>query len=66
MRTIACACLVLVFVSLASAQSLDQTDNQFWSDVQLAVPVTKTVDFNLLGTLRLGRDISHTVDERVG
>ena len=66
MRTIACACLVLVFVSFASAQSLDQTDNQFWSDVQLAVPVTKTVDFNLLGTLRLGRDISHTVDERVG
>ena len=23
-------------------------------------------DFNLLGTLRFGRDISHTIDERVG
>jgi hypothetical protein len=57
---------VLVFVSFASAQSLDRTDNQFWSDVQLAVPVTKTVDFNILGTLRIGRDISHPVDERVG
>ena len=66
MRTIACACLVIVFVSFASAQSLDRTDNQFWNDVQLAVPVTKTVDFNILGTLRIGRDISHTVDERVG
>jgi hypothetical protein len=66
LRTIACACLVLVFVSFASAQSLDRTDNQFWSDVQLAVPVTKTVDFNILGTLRIGRDISHPVDERVG
>lgn len=57
---------MLVFVGFASAQSLDRTDNQFWSDVQLAVPVTKTVDFNILGTLRIGRDISHTVDERVG
>jgi hypothetical protein len=66
LRTIACACLVLAFVSFASAQSLDRTDNQFWSDVQLAVPVTKTVDFNILGTLRIGRDISHPVDERVG
>jgi hypothetical protein len=66
LRTVACVCLVLVSVSFTSAQSLDRTDNQFWSDVQLSVPVTKTVDFNLLGTLRLGRDISHTVDERVG
>lgn len=49
----------------ASAQS-DQTDNQQWTDVQLAVPVTSTVDFNILGTLRIGRDISHAVDERVG
>ena len=52
---------------LVSAQPiLDRTDNQFWSDVQLAVPVTSHFDFNLLGTLRLGRDISHPVDERVG
>ena len=66
MRTVAGACLVLVFIGFASAQSPDRTDNQFWSDVQLAVPVTKTVDFNILGTLRIGRDISHPVDERVG
>jgi Protein of unknown function (DUF2490) len=61
---------VVVFVQLtdsASAQSvLSQTDNQFWTDVQLAVPVTKIIDFNILGTLRIGRDISHAVDERVG
>lgn len=48
----------------SSAQS--QTDNQFWSDVQIAVPVTKAIDFNVLGTLRLGRDISRPVDERIG
>lgn len=34
--------------------------------MQLAVPVTKKFDFNVLGTLRVGRDISHPVDERIG
>ena len=59
--------LMLLFVSCASAQSLvDHTDNQQWTDVQLAVPVTKNFDFNILGTLRFGRDISRPVDERVG
>ncbi|HEX6651046.1 MAG TPA: DUF2490 domain-containing protein [Pyrinomonadaceae bacterium] len=49
-----------------SAQSVDHTDNQQWNDVQVAIPVTKTIDFNLLGTLRLGRNISRPVDERAG
>lgn len=51
--------------SLTSAQAI-QSDNQQWTDVQLAVPVTKNFDFNVLGTLRLGRDISRPVDEPVG
>jgi len=58
--------LLLLLVSCVSAQSVDRTDNQIWSDVQLAVPVTKNFDFNILGTLRLGRDINRPVDERVG
>jgi hypothetical protein len=60
--------LLCALSSLASAQSVvpPQTDNQLWTDVQLAVPVTKSFDFNILGTLRLGRDISRPVDERVG
>jgi len=58
--------LLFVLTGLASAQIIDRTDNQFWSDVQVAVPVTKDIDFNILGTLRLGRDISHSVDERIG
>ena len=64
------AYLALVLLALlggrVSAQSVDHTDNQLWSDVQVAVPVTKTIDFNLLGTLRLGRDITRPVDERTG
>jgi len=67
LRRSAWACLLLLVLSgLASAQIIDRTDNQFWSDVQVAVPVTKDIDFNMLGTLRLGRDISHSVDERIG
>ncbi len=58
-------CASLWLTTPVSAQ-LDQTDNQFWSDFQLVVPVTKQVDFNFLGTFRLGRDFSHPVDERVG
>jgi hypothetical protein len=58
--------LLLVLSGIASAQISDPTDNQFWSEVQVAVPITKNIDFNVLGTLRLGRDISHAVDERIG
>ena len=57
---------VLVLASCASAQLIDRTDNQIWTEVQVAVPVTKQFDFNILGTLRLGRDISRPVEERVG
>jgi hypothetical protein len=62
--------LIFVFLLIltpVSAQSLlDQTDNQQWNEVQLFIPVTKQIDFTLGGTLRLGRDFSHPVDERVG
>jgi hypothetical protein len=58
--------LLFVLSGLASAQTVDHTDNQIWSDVQVAVPMTKDVDFNMLGTLRLGRDVSRPVDERIG
>ena len=59
--------LFLLLGARASAQSIvDRTDNQQWTDVQLAVPVTSTIDFNMLGTLRFGRNISHAIDERAG
>lgn len=69
MKTLVYLCFLL-FVLLgdcASAQpALDQTDTQQWTEVQLAAPVTSAIDFNILGGLRLGRDISHPVDQRVG
>ena len=58
-------CFLCLSVANTSAQ-VDRTDNQFWTDVQIAAPVTKNFDFNILGTLRIGRDWSHPVDERIG
>ena len=58
--------MMFVLASCASAQLIDRTDNQVWTDVQVAVPVTRQFDFYLLGTLRVGRDISRPVEERVG
>jgi hypothetical protein len=59
--------LVLLVTANANGQtSPSQSDTQQWTDVQLAVPVTQEIDFNLLGTLRFGRNLSHSVDERVG
>lgn len=63
MRT---AIFVLFVLLCGSAFAQSHTDNQLWSDVQIGVPVTKTIDFNVLGTLRLGRDIHRPVDERIG
>ena len=59
--------ILLLGAPTAKAQStLDRTDTQQWNDVIFSIPITKQIDFNFQGTLRLGRDISHPVDERVG
>jgi hypothetical protein len=59
--------VLLLLLTPVSAQPLvDRTDNQQWTDVQLFFPVTKQIDFTLGGTLRIGRDFSRPVDERVG
>jgi hypothetical protein len=58
-------CFLCFFVA-HDAQAQSDSDNQQWTEVQLAAPVTGTIDFNIIGGLRIGRDISHPVDERVG
>lgn len=64
-RLVVSSLFLCVLVSSVSAQT-DRTDNQFWSDVQIAAPVTKNFDFNILGTLRFGRGFTHAVYERIG
>ena len=63
-----CLAMLFLLVSSADAQSTSQLheDNQEWNDVQFFVPLTKQIDFVLAGTLRIGRDVSRPVDERLG
>src|SRR6267378_3097434 len=49
-----------------SPPPVPRRDTQQWNDVQLIVPMTKKIDFILLGTLRLGRNLRRPVDERIG
>ena len=56
-------------LSLAGAQSrppVPEEDTQWWNDLQVAVALSKEVDFNLFGTFRIGRDVTHLVDRRAG
>ncbi|HSE26296.1 MAG TPA: DUF2490 domain-containing protein [Pyrinomonadaceae bacterium] len=57
---------VFLVVSAVNAQLISRSDTQQWTDVQFAVPLSKSIDFNFGGTLRLGRDFERPVDERIG
>jgi hypothetical protein len=62
--------VVLLGLAMANARAQSATapraDNQVWTDVQLAVPLNDKTDLVLLGVLRLGRDITRPVNERIG
>ena len=57
---------VFLVSSAARAQLVSRSDTQQWTDVVFSVPLSKSIDFNFGGTLRLGRDLERPVDERVG
>lgn len=57
---------VFLVSSAVRAQLVSRSDTQQWTDVQFAVPLSKSIDFIFGGTLRLGRDLERPVDERVG
>lgn len=61
--------IVLFSINVRSlAQGIQSTrdDNQQWNDIQISVPVTKQIDFTIYSTYRIGRDITHLVDRRIG
>jgi hypothetical protein len=58
---IACVCL-----STLGQGRVPKSDNQSWNDVQLTVPLTKVADFTMQGTIRLGDNVTQTVDQRWG
>ena len=59
--------LTVVCAANTVAQSrVPETDTQSWNDVQFTVPMTRKVEFVMLGTLRLGDNLTTAVDERFG
>jgi len=62
------AVLLLTISAISSGQSKapPKSDTQSWNDVQVTVPINKKFEFVLLGTLRIGGNLTKPVDERWG
>jgi hypothetical protein len=63
--------LVLIFsATLMCAGTLSsqapESDTQSWNDIQVTIPLNKKTEFVLLGTVRVGGNLSSFVDEREG
>lgn len=59
-------CLFALPVRSQTTVLPSREDTQSWNELQLIVPLKKQLDLIFIGVLRLGRDISHPVDERIG
>lgn len=64
--TLTALTVMLFSAGHASGQQAPQDDTQFWNDVQIATALDKRIDLVFNGTLRIGRDVTHPVDERAG
>jgi hypothetical protein len=67
-QQLGCLLWLLIILKTVNGQSTvaPRHDTQEWNDVQVSVALSKQIDFLLLGTLRIGRNVSHPVDERIG
>ncbi len=65
-KAIIASCFLVSTVASAQAStSLLRDDKQLWNEVQLTAPLCERADLQLGGALRVGRDMSHLVYERV-
>ena len=59
---------ILLCTAPAASQTLvvPKNDTQSWNDIQFTIPLNKKTEFVLIGTLRIGDDLTKPVDERWG
>jgi hypothetical protein len=60
------AIVALCTVTAVAQSRVPKTDNQSWNDVQVTIPLEEKLDFTLQATLRLGDNVSQSVDQRYG
>ena len=58
--------IVLCAAHAAAQSPVPKSDTQSWNDVQFTIPLNKKTEFVLIGTLRIGDNITKPVDERWG
>jgi hypothetical protein len=58
--------IVLCAANAAGQSPVPKSDTQSWNDVQFTIPLNKKTEFVLIGTLRIGDNITKPVDERWG
>ncbi len=64
--TIILVLLMLEGVLAQSTATVPENDTQLWTEVQITKTIVKDkIDLILTGTFRLGRNVTHPVDERV-
>jgi hypothetical protein len=68
LRTFFLASMLIIVAGSASAQAPKppKKDLQSWNDTQLAIPLSKKVDFVIQGTVRIGDNLTEPVDGRWG
>jgi len=60
------ACLAAFALPVFGQARVPEDDNQSWNDIQVTIPLNKKTEFVLLGTVRIGDNVTSFVDERVG
>jgi hypothetical protein len=58
--------IVLCAANAAGQSVVPRSDTQSWNDVQFTIPLNKKTEVVMIGTLRLGDNITKPVDERWG
>ncbi len=68
-KTIVSFALTILTAISVSAQSAPERDTQFWNEINVTIPIKNTDDklsVFFFGGLRLGQNVRHFIDERIG
>jgi hypothetical protein len=58
--------LFLCVTNSRAQTAVPESDTQSWNDLQFTIPLSKKAEFVIIGTLRIGDNLTSFVDEREG